>query len=465
VESSQWSIQPGAVILDKTQHARVIEFCWISGQSRIEFRPCYIEGGRTEFMVESDRTGFAWMDLMWLAFLGGLAVLQPWFEIHKQVTLLGLGIFQIFEQKFISWVPSRGRAYSVIIKILLGSVVVNCTGGIESSYYLIYFVPVVTAAMFFGGWATLFWTAVTSAVYCSFLIWVIPVKELTPEGATELAIRNLFFFLAAIVVNRFVTENRRQALRYRLLAEELAETNRRLQQAQEEARRSERLAALGQLSAGLAHELRNPLAVIKGSAETLSRRLQSSDALTTEVTGYISSEVNRLNAIVTRFLNFARPLKLERRLEPLPPLIDRALKSVRERWPEAKVEIEREYAQNLPQVFVDPELSEQVFTNLVLNAYEAMGPGGGRLRVRAVAANSDGRKGVEIDFEDSGPGIPEELRGQIFNPFFTTKKDGVGLGLSIVSKIMDEHRGWIRVASPSGHGAVFRVFFPADAQT
>ena len=95
--------------------------------------------------------------------------------------------------------------------------------------------------------------------------------------------------------------------RYRELAETLAETNRRLEQAQEEARRSERLAALGQLSAGLAHELRNPLAVIKGSAETLTRKLSSSDPITTELAGYISSEVNRMNALVTRFLDFARP--------------------------------------------------------------------------------------------------------------------------------------------------------------
>jgi len=419
-------------------------------------------------MAEPEHRKLAWMDLLWLAFLIGLALLKPLFEIHKQLTLLALGVFQIFEHRFISLVPVRGRAYSVILKIALASVVVNCTGGIESSYYLIYYLPVVTAAMYFEAWPTLLWTALTSAVYCSFLIWVLDVVwvfgkyELTVEDATELAIRNLFFFLAAIVVNRFVTESRRQAQRYRELAETLAETNRRLAQIQEEARRSERLAALGQLSAGLAHEIRNPLGVIKGSAEMLNRKLQTTDTVTAELAGYISSEVNRLNTIVSRFLDFARPHELDVRPQEIPGLVDRALKAVRDRWPEAQVQVERHYAENLPLVPVDGDLCEQVFTNLFLNAYEAMEAKGGKLQVRIAAAHSDGRPGVEVEIEDSGPGIAPELRGQIFNPFFTTKTSGVGLGLSIVSKIVDDHRGRIRLASEPGKGACFRVFLPVE---
>jgi signal transduction histidine kinase len=418
-------------------------------------------------VTEPERHKLAWVDLVWLAFLAGLAVLQPVAEIHKQLTLVAIGLFQIFEHRFIRLLPARGRAYSVILKIVLASVVVNCTGGIYSSYYLIYYLPVVTAAMYFEAWAALLWTALTSAVYCSFLLWVLDLiwvfgeYELTVEGATELAIRNLFFFLAAIIVNRFVTENRRQSQRYRKLAETLAETNRRLEQVQEEARRAERLAALGQLSAGLAHEIRNPLGVIKGSAEMLNKKLQTTDAVTSELAGYISSEVNRLNTIVTRFLDFARPHELELHSQEIPALVDRALKAVRDRWPEAKVEVERQYADNLPNVPVDRDLCEQVFTNLFLNAYEAMGTDGGKLRVAIEPAESDGRRGVEVRIEDTGPGIPLELREQIFNPFFTTKKSGVGLGLSIVSKIVDDHRGWIRVSSDTGQGACFRVFLPA----
>jgi signal transduction histidine kinase len=415
-------------------------------------------------MADQERHTFAWTDLLWLAFLGGLALMDPIDEIHKQEILLAIGLFQIFEHRFLAWNPSRSKYYSVIIKILLATMLVLHTSspGINSSYYLIYFLPVVTAAMFFDSTATLIWTAVTSAAYCSLLIPALRDYEVSAEDLKELVLRNIFFFLVAMVVNRFVSESRRQARRYRLLAEELAETNRRLEQAQEEARRSERLAALGQLTAGLAHEIRNPLAVIKGSAETLTRRLQSADPVTTEVAGYISSEVHRLNTIVTRFLNFARPFKLERRLAQIPPFLDRALKVACERWPGAKVEVDRQYSENLPEINVDPDLCEQAFTNLVLNAYEAMTDTGGRLTVTVAAANSDGRRGVEVDIEDTGPGIPSELYEQIFNPFFTTKKEGVGLGLSLVSKIVDDHRGWIRISSEPGKGACFRVFLPAE---
>lgn len=414
-------------------------------------------------MAEPERHKLAWMDLVWLAFLAGLAVLQPVSEIHKQLTLVAIGVFQIFEHRFIRLLPARGRAYSVILKIVLASVVVNCTEGIWSSYYLIYFLPVVTAAMYFDAWAMLAWTGITSAVYCSFLIWVPWWKfEFTTDSATELAIRNLFFFLAGIVVNRFVTENRRQAQRHRELAETLAETNRRLEQVQEEARRAERLAALGQLSAGLAHEIRNPLGVIKGSAEMLNKKLQATDTVTAELAGYISSEVNRLNTIVSRFLDFARPHELDLHPQEIPGLVDRALKAVRDRWPEAQVQVERHYAENLPLVPVDGDLCEQVFTNLFLNAYEAMGAKGGKLQVRIAVAHCDGRPGVEVEVEDSGPGVAPELRGQIFNPFFTTKTSGVGLGLSIVSKIVDDHRGRIRLASEPGKGACFQVFLPAE---
>ncbi len=289
--------------------------------------------------------------------------------------------------------------------------------------------------------------------------------ELTSEGATILTIRVLFFYIAAILVNQFATENRRQVERLQILSDKLEETNRQLRRAEAEARRAERLAALGQLSAGLAHEIRNPLGVIKGSAEMLARKVAGSQPLVTELAGYISSEVNRLNALVVRFLDFARPSKLELRPENIANIVDRALEAASASFPNSNVKIERQYAQNLPEVDVDAQLCEQVFVNLITNAFQAMdGPDASTadptLRLAIDREISNGESGVCVTVEDSGPGVPPELREQIFNPFFTSKKDGVGLGLSIVAKIVDDHRGTIRLDPDNTRGARFRVFFP-----
>jgi two-component system, NtrC family, sensor histidine kinase HydH len=417
--------------------------------------------------IEAKRPSINWMDAMWLMFLLALALLPPVKEIHKQAILLGFGLVQLGEGWLVARVPRRGAAYVVLLKIALATLLIDHTGeiSINSSYYPIYYLPVVTAAEYFGPWATLGWTALASAAYCSYLYPALQEYEITQENYELLAIRILFFFLAALVVNRYVIESRRQTQRYQETAETLAETNRRLEQAQAEARRSERLAALGQLSAGLAHEIRNPLGVIKGSAEMLTQRLGDSNPLATELAGYISTETNRLSGLVTRFLDFARPLHAELTPQDVRVVLDRALDNVAKLWTGPAVRVEREYDPNLPMVTLDESLCEQAFVNLVQNAYDAMSATGGRLRVKARKALADGREGVEIRIEDTGPGIPAELREQIFNPFVTTKKTGVGLGLSIVSKIVDGHHGSIRVEVGAGDGrresgACFVVFFP-----
>jgi signal transduction histidine kinase len=417
-------------------------------------------------MFTESKRSFRWLDLLLLLFLAGLAIADPIDEPHKQIILLAIAISQWLESRLVAWKPVRGAAYSVLLKILLSTLLLDHTGtiGIESSYYPIYYLPVVTAAVYFGPVGTLLWTTLASAAYCSYLFPVLVLQEyeLTRNGLTELALRVLFFYLAGLVVNRFAVERRRQTEQYRRLATELAETNLQLEQAQADARRSERLAALGQLSAGLAHEIRNPLGIIKGSAELLTRKLASTDPLTSELAGYISGEVNRLNGLVARFLDFARPLHLERREADVAPIIERALKSAREQHSTAPVRIERDFAPESPRLPLDDAMAERVFFNLAVNAIEAMGETGGTLRVSVRPAVVDGRPGAEIEFRDSGPGVSETMREQIFNPFVTTKPTGVGLGLSIVSKIVDEHAGTIRLETPAGGGACFRLFFPAE---
>jgi len=217
------------------------------------------------------------------------------------------------------------------------------------------------------------------------------------------------------------------------------------------------------MSAGLAHEIRNPLGVIKGSAEMLSQKLGQSNPLASELAGYISSETNRLSALVARFLDFARPQTLELTPGDVREVVETALAAVAVQRPHAKVTVEHEYANKLPPVQMDDRLCEQVFQNLALNAYEAMEPDGGKLRVEIFSVGRGGVEGVEVTLTDTGPGIPPEICEQIFNPFFTTKKAGVGLGLAIVSKIVDELRGSLQVESKPGQGACFRVFFPAAA--
>jgi signal transduction histidine kinase len=419
-------------------------------------------------MNEQKRLPINWMDILWLLFLAGLAALPPVLEIHKQLTLLAFGVVQFTEGWVLARTPRRGPVYIVVLKIALATLLIDHTGevGINSSYYPIFYLPVVTAAEYFGPWLTLVWTAVASAAYCSYLYPALQEYEIGQEGYSQLAIRILFFFLAAMVVNRFVVENRRQIKRYQELAQTLAETNRKLEQAQEEARRSERLAALGQMSAGLAHEIRNPLGVIKGSAEMLHQKLGESNPLASELAGYISTETNRLSALVTRFLDFARPLHAELTPLQITEVLERALHAVSltRKEDDPIVRVERQYQPNLPSVPLDESLSEQAFVNLIQNAYDAMGADGGTLRVVAGRANSGARHGVEVRIEDTGPGIPAELREQIFNPFVTTKKTGVGLGLSIVSRIIDGHQGTIRVEEDGKRGAGFVVFFPDGAE-
>ncbi len=408
-----------------------------------------------------------WINFIWIVFLGGLALLPPVAEIHKQLILLAIVIVQLFEGWLIRRLPDRGRYYVVTLKILLATLLLDHTGGtgINSSYYPIFFLPVVSAAIYFGPVATLEWTTVASLAYLSLLYGALEEYELTSEGVTILTIRVLFFYIAAFLVSQFATENRRQVTHLQILSNKLEETNRQLRRAEADARRAERLAALGQLSAGLAHEIRNPLGVIKGSAEMLARKVVDSQPLVAELAGYISSEVNRLNALVVRFLDFARPSKLELRPENIAHIVDRALEAASASFPNSKVKIERQYAQDLPEVDVDTQLCEQVFVNLITNAFQAMdGPSASpdpTLRLSIVRKTANGESGVSVTVEDTGPGVPPDLREQIFNPFFTSKKDGVGLGLSIVAKIVDDHRGTIRLDHDTTRGARFRVFFPA----
>src|SRR5215469_5746071 len=201
------------------------------------------------------RSSARWFDLFWLLLLICLALLPPINEPHKQIILVFIAAFQILETLFLDKVPQGAysliaKSAAVVIKIVLATILINHTGeisGINSSYYPIYYLPVMTAAMYFGPWGTLLWTAIASGAYLSYLVPALYEYELTPEARGELALRIVFFFLVAMVMNRFVVRYRAENRRFQELAEDLTIANENLKKAQAEARRAERLAALGQL--------------------------------------------------------------------------------------------------------------------------------------------------------------------------------------------------------------------------
>jgi signal transduction histidine kinase len=263
------------------------------------------------------------------------------------------------------------------------------------------------------------------------------------------------FPIAGFLTYELLEANREAARKAQLAAERLAEANQQLQKAEAQVRRTERLAALGQLSAGLAHEIRNPLSTIKASAEMLSKNVDTGGPVAHEMAGFISSEVDRTNALVTRFLDFARPLALRLEKAEIGEVIDEAVAEVEKHTPPLPVSIYKNYSPDIPPFLVDRQLIERVLYNLLLNAAQASPPHGS---VTVKTSQSNGT--VEISVIDRGSGIAPKDRESIFNPFFTTKSSGVGLGLAIVSKIVDEHGGQIAVESEPGAGSVFRVFLP-----
>ena len=289
------------------------------------------------------------------------------------------------------------------------------------------------------------------AAYLSFLLYL-DFTQVTIEWPVVL-LRVLFLAMAGNLANLLAEDLRVQSRNYRRTAEQLAEANLQIQHAEEAVRRSDRLAALGQLSAGLAHELRNPLGTIKTSAEMLARRVSSENEVAREVAGFISSEVDRTNSLVTRFLQFARPLEVRLDRADLSQMLDRAVAAAEREVPQ--ISIYKNYEPEIPPFPFDAELMERVIFNLVVNAAQASPPGG------AVTVKSRASGGaVEISVIDRGQGIDPQNLDSIFNPFFTTKPSGVGLGLAIVSKIVDEHGGKITVESEPGKGSVFRVLLP-----
>jgi signal transduction histidine kinase len=392
-------------------------------------------------------------DLAWVLLFAALGyvdeVRDPW-EISM---LSALVMLQVLESRLVFAASRRGKIAWIILKLLVGYMLIGYTGGLTSHYYFVLLLPVLSAATSLGVFGTLVFTLLACGVYAFFILYV-PWQQVVDKD--EVARRLILLAMAGTIANALAEALRVQSGKFRAVAEQLSEANRNLREAEAAVRRSDRLAALGQLSAGLAHELRNPLGTIKASAEMLSRGIAGENEVAREMAGFISTEVDRTNGLVTRFLDFARPLKLRLAKTDLGQVLDRAVALVeRECVP---VAIYKNYSPDIPPFPLDADLMERVFYNLLLNAGQATPPGGAiTVKTRPV----DGA--AEVSVIDRGSGIDPKLIDTIFNPFVTTKPEGVGLGLAIVSKIVDEHGGKISVESELGKGSVFRVYLPMPA--
>ncbi len=237
----------------------------------------------------------------------------------------------------------------------------------------------------------------------------------------------------------------------------IAELEERVAQKTREVLRADRLATLGGIAAGFAHEIGNSLNVIRGYASVVGRELPDDHEHRADVDA-IRREVTRAASLIERFLVFARARSVHPHAQPLEPILREAVEVIGPAAAQARVERAIEVEPGLPEVTADAELLRQAFLNLCVNAIQAMEPrGGGRLVARA---RRDGA-GVAVEIQDSGPGMDRETAARVFEPFYTTKANGTGLGLAIVRQAAEAHGGSVEVESAPGQGATFRVRLPA----
>jgi signal transduction histidine kinase len=412
--------------------------------------------------VSDERFPVRISDLLLAVLFGALIFLAH--DLPQKALVLGLAALQLIEGRVRLLRMPAGRLTSVFLQLALSVELIhqtNSPNNLDSPYYPILLLPVVSTAAYLGVVATVTASVAAVAAYLSFLLFVDwKHVELPEEAEHVLAIRCLLMAATAVLVNALGAAVRSESARNKATAEKLAAANESLLAAEAAVRRAERLAALGQLTAGLAHELRNPLASIKGSADLLARGSAGRDPVARELGEIISSEVDRTNLLVTRFLDFARPLEPRREMADIADVVDRAAAR-------AGVPIVREYSRDVPRFAFDPALMEQVFLNLLTNAAQASAPGKPVTVATRLTEHGPADQTVEVTVADEGCGIPPDKLETIFNPFVTTKQDGVGLGLAIVAKIVDGHGGKMTVESEPGAGSTFRislpiVYLPAD---
>jgi signal transduction histidine kinase len=315
----------------------------------------------------------------------------------------------------------------------------------------LYYIPIVLAGLSMGLRGGL---AVALLSGIAFMIGTPSVWTVSKVDVLDQCLETCIFCLVGGVAGVLTDRQRKQDQALRKTAEELRQAHQELRENFEGMKRAERLYALGQLSAGLAHEIRNPLASIEGAAAVVQRERESEERRR-EFLDIIQKESRRLNQLLTSFLNFAKPSPPDLKTVEIEGLLDSVIVLAQHAGETRRRDLKKDIQPALSRLECDPEQLKQVLLNLVMNAIQATPQGGTVL----LAAREDGNK-VTIDVHDQGCGISHECLDRIFDPFFTTKETGTGLGLSLAHQIVSQHGGTLTVARNSPDGVTMRVSLP-----
>jgi len=383
------------------------------------------------------------------------------------VSFLLLGIYHLLTDH--RYTPEQIRASGLLalhltIYLLLCSLLIwTTTGEEESPYWIVYSLPIAIAATNLGLLATLSICAAGFSLYGGITYYFLS-SEKSIEEAPELLIFGLMLFTVGVLVQTFSEQNRRRLLQQRELNEKLLEQQQalkdslaRLEAAEESLRRQDRLAALGEMSAGIAHEIRNPLGIISSSAQLLDRQYSEPQAGARQLLDIIQEETARLNSLISDFLTFGRPALPVLRSLDLGAEARRAVEHCEAVARERSIRLLTELPEVPLRVPADSDMIQQVLLNLIFNALDASRPAG-TVEVRLHATNG----AACLDVHDRGCGIAPENLSKIFNPFFTTKEKGTGLGLANAHRIVEMHGGRLTVSSSPEEGTTFRITLPCQ---
>ena len=319
----------------------------------------------------------------------------------------------------------------------------------------LYYLPIVYAAISFG-WIGGLAAALLSGVF--YAPHILTTWKDFPGYVINQYAEIVLFFLVGVATGLLADEQREKQRELEETAGQLARVNQELRDSLEHMKRADRLAAIGNLSAGLAHEIRNPLASIEGAAGILEGgRITEDQRL--EFVSIIKKECRRLNRLLGNLLDFARPRAPQRQNLVVEPLLDSVISLVGHAAEIGKIRLRKDVVPAGATLNGDVEQLKQVILNLVLNAMQAM-PDGGEICLAA----RPGGAGLLIEVSDQGCGIPPENLDKIFNPFFTTKEQGTGLGLAVAHQIVSQHDGILQARNNPGRGMTFSILLPGTQE-